>query len=133
MKTIKVSLILCFVILAQSVYSQQQSMDSSFYGLWINTQYENALMQSTNKNMLSSITPQYINIDSLGVCTVYIRTEQKILLGSPNRTRQFGKVKQLAFKNKLFISQIRDTENYIAFTYPYSSVSIVFKKINRRL
>jgi hypothetical protein len=132
MKKYRFVLLLYLISSASAVFSQSQATNSKFDGVWVNTQYANALEKSFDKNAIAAITPQYLTFDSTGACIVSIRFEQKFSLGKPIKVRHFGAITQFEYKNGLNISDIKDSRDCIAFSYPKNSVSIIFKKTGRK-
>lgn len=126
----KILLLLAFLFFKYS-YGQQKKVDSFFFGNWINTQYEYTLKYEQNPKGTSNITPYRLSIDSLGLCTIMIRFEQKSSAGKPIRERSYGPIKQLTYKHwgEMYLTQIANSDSLMAVSCKNTGMSILFRKV----
>lgn len=118
--------LLFFLLLFQTCVSQN-NIDPKFVGMWTNSQY-NLFKDSSNQSILYGVSPQFIKIDSSGNCTLYLRYEQRSIIGKPSAVKSFGSIQDVTYKkNYTFsLSLIKGEKDFIVLTFLNTPSSTVF-------
>jgi|GEM_PF-6986686 len=124
----KVIISLSIFLLFFQLSFAQKKLDSSFIGMWVNSQYNFFHDSTSNMNVLNSISPQFINIDSKGLCTLFLRYEQKSIIGKPIKVKTFGVIQELTYKKNyiFYLSFIKGEKKFIVLSFPDNPCNVVF-------
>lgn len=111
--------------------SAQKRGPISFSGWWVNTQYDYFKNQMKSENIVYSISPWYIYIDSSDKCTIVQLYEQKSEMGYPIEKKLSRGVFEVHYKKdyNVWLYNVKGNDSLIVYSTGITPGSgVIFKR-----
>lgn len=123
-----ITIILCFFGLCTNLFAQNK-FPEKLTGKWISAQYKAAIEDSLGEKISLNISPQLLQFNSSGECTLQSSFEDIFSLGMPVSIKNFNGVFELVYsqrKRKFLIETIDKYPDHLFLRLPGFPYNILF-------